>query len=123
MAARKHRTNDELKASMCQSANKQRDVADEMAAMWGGCDDPLHPWGPQVFRDYMDFIDRVCRPLIEADGDEKDGIIQKAMALYRKETPYGICVSMVMMQNRIKELEESVIPPMTVTNFNDGGDY
>ena len=36
---------------------------------------------------------------MEADGDEV--AIQAAMALYRKQSPYGICVSMVMLQNRV----------------------
>lgn len=95
----------EMKDSMRQSANSARDTADEMAGMRGGCDDPLHPWGPQVFRDYNDFIERVARPIVEADGDERDGTIQTAMKLYRKECPYGILVSMVMLQNRIRQLE------------------
>jgi len=91
---------------MKHSANKSRDLADEMAAMWEGCDDPMHPFGPQVFRDWVDFTERVCRPLVEADGDE--AATQKAMALYRKQSPYGICVSLVMALNRIEALEADV---------------
>jgi hypothetical protein len=65
-------------------------------------DDPLHPHQLGEFRDWQDFVDRVARPLIEADGDDTE---QAAMALYRKASPYFICVSMVMMANRIAEQE------------------
>lgn len=91
---------------MTRAANTTRDTADEMAAMYGGCDDCLHPQGPQVFRDWLDFVDRVARPLIEADGDHE--VEQAAMALYRKASPYLICVSMVIMANRIDALTPAV---------------
>lgn len=94
--------NDQVHESMRQAANRQRDLADTMAA-GSGCDDPHHPWGPQVFTDWHDFTERVCRPLVEADGDEE--AVQAAMALYRKQSPFGVCVSLVMALNRIKELE------------------
>lgn len=100
---------DRLRRSMRQAANDTRDVADEMAAKFGGCDDPMHPWGPQVFRDYVDFIDRVARPLVEADGDE--AATQAAMALYRKQNPYGICVAMVMLWNRVQRAEAALTAP------------
>ena len=107
MAKHKH-TDAEIKESMRQSANRQRDIADEMAAMFGGCDDPMHPWGPQVFTSWVDFTERVCIPLSDAMAaeptDEKG--VQEAMALYRKETPFGICISLVMALNRIRELEK-----------------
>lgn len=98
-------TEAEAKDWMRHCANSSRDLADETALWHGGCDDPLHPSGPQVFRDYEDFIDRVARPLVEADGDDEVAI-QAAMALYRKESPYSLCISMVMLQNRIIALVE-----------------
>lgn len=107
MSPRKHPTNDaETREWLRHCANSSRDTADKIARQRGGSDDPHHPWGPQVFRDYEDFIDRVARPLVEADGDDK--AVQAAMALYRKQNPYGICISMVMLQNRIKRLEGEI---------------
>jgi hypothetical protein len=105
MAKAKH-TEQEFKDAMRQAANRNRDLADEMAMKYGGVDDPHHPWGTQVFRDYEDFIDRVARPLVEADGDQE--AVQAAMALYRKQNPYGICISMVMLKNRIDALEKQI---------------
>ena len=99
-------TKAEMRQWMRDCANRSRDTADEMAAMYGGCDDPMHPYELQVFTDYEDFIARVARPLVEADGDAKAE--QGAMALYRKQNPYGICVSMVMLQNRIIRLQAEI---------------
>lgn len=90
-----------LRELLTAAANRNRDVADEMAAMFDGCDDPLHPYGPQVFRDYVDFVDRVARPLVDADGDH--AATQAAMALFRKVSPYYLCTSMVMMANRLAD--------------------
>lgn len=102
MAERRRPTRAEMRAHMTNSANRERDIADEMAAMYGGCDDPLHPFMPvsdgQPFRDWIDFVDRVARPLVEADGDEKAE--QEAMRLYRTVNPYYICVALVMAANR-----------------------
>ena len=84
-----------------QSANSQRDTADWAAAHYG-VDDPLHPpmpFDPQPFRDWLDFVERVARPLVEADGDDHDAE-QAAMALYRKASPYFICTALVMAANR-----------------------
>jgi len=89
---------------MSQLANKTRDVADEMAAMYGGCDDPLHPFMPvgdhQQFRDWLDFVDKVARPLVEADGNAEVDRAASAMLLYRKTSPYFICSALVMAANR-----------------------
>lgn len=105
---RKKSSLEEMKAWMTKCANNTRDTADEMAGMYGGVDDPQHPWmgvgDQQLFRDWVDFTEKVCRPLVEADGDDEVAI-QAAMALYRKQSPYGICVSLVMALNRIRELE------------------
>lgn len=100
---------DEIKAWMRHCANSSRDLADEMARWRDGCDDPHHPWmplgeGQQLFRDWRDFTEQACRPVVEADGDD-DTAEQAAMALYRKASPYFICVSLVMALNRINELE------------------
>lgn len=98
-------SSDKLRAHLRRTANQTRDTADEMAARMGGCDDPLHPFltAGVEFRDWVDFVDRVARPLVEAEEDHKAE--QAAMALYRKASPFSICVSMVMMANRISELE------------------
>lgn len=94
---RPRRTQAELRAGMAQAANRTRATADEMAASLGGCDDPLYPpmltAEGQTFRDYLDFVDRVARPLVEAESDEE---AQAAMALYRKTSPYFICTALVM---------------------------
>lgn len=66
----------------------------------------MTPWGKQVFRDYVDFIDRVARPMVEADGDEEK--MAEALALYRLQNPYGICISMVMLWNRVQRAEEAL---------------
>jgi len=96
MRAKAH--GDRFLESMRRFCNRERDIADEAATRWK-CDDPLHPLGldPQEFRDWRDFIDRVARPLIEADGE--DVATQAAMALYRKASPYFICASLVMASN------------------------
>lgn len=99
-------TEDETKTYMSQMANKTRDLADEYAAWRGGCDDPLYPHGGLEFQNYKDFIRRVCVPLVEIEDNE--AVTQTAMALYRKWSPYSICVSMVMMANRIDALEAKV---------------
>jgi hypothetical protein len=70
-----------------------RDSADEACAEWG-VDDPLHPYGEQAFRDWLDFVDRVARPLVEADGDHDAE--QAAMKLYRQASPYYICTALVL---------------------------
>lgn len=78
-------------------ASSQRDTADEVSAQWG-VDDPLHPWHLGLFRDWLDFVDQVARPLVDADGDED--AVQAAMALYRKACPHYICTALVMAANR-----------------------
>jgi hypothetical protein len=86
---RKH-TIEEKREAMRQSANSSRATADEMAAMYGGCDDPLHPFmrfDPQPFRDWIDFHDRVIVPLATSDIDT---VVQEAMRLYRQANPHFI---------------------------------
>ena len=103
------RTPEELKAWMRRCANRSRDTADEMAAWHPGCDDPIHPWlpdGEQPFLNWVDFIEQVARPLV--DADDHDETVQAAMALYRKASPYFICVSLVMALNKVEELEAQV---------------
>ena len=79
--------------SLRQFANAQRDTADETAARWG-VDDLLHPFMPvgdeQEFRDWRDFVERVARPLVEAEDDE--AAVQEAMRLYRKASPHFIAL-------------------------------
>lgn len=70
-------------------ANSTRSSADEMAARFD-CDDPLHPtmsFDPQPFRDWIDFYERVIRPLAIEDDDTK---VQEAMRLYRQANPHFI---------------------------------
>lgn len=86
-------TREQLRASMRWNANETRSSADEMAAMFDGCDDPLHPpmgFDPQPFRDWMDFHDRVIVPLVEQEDDEDQ--VQEAMRLYRLANPHFIAV-------------------------------
>ena len=64
--------------------------------------DPTYPPAPP-FRDWQDFVDRVARPLVEAEDDHEAE--QAAMALYRQASPYFICVAMVMMANRLADSE------------------
>lgn len=93
------------------SANSSRDTADGMAAMFEGCDDPLHPFmgfDPQPFRDWHDFTDRVCRPIVADETSEAE--LQAAMVLYRKANPHFIAVSLVMALNRIRQLEAETMP-------------
>lgn len=96
-----------MRDGLRQFASRERDVADETCAKWG-VDDPLHPSMPfgaeQPFRDWVDFVDKVARPLVEANGDE--GAVQAAMRLYRQASPYFICVSLLMAYNRALPGEE-----------------
>lgn len=107
-------TEAEFRASMRASANRTRDVADEMARMYGGCDDPQHPFhlfdedGKQAFTDWHDFTNRVCRPIVEAGSAYDTPEVQAAMALYRTWSPFSIAVSLVMALNRIEALEGEV---------------
>ena len=102
---RRRRTREEAREAMRHTANATRDTADEMARMYDGCDDPLHPFMPvgtrfgQPFRDWIDFVERVARPLVEADGNDH-ATEQAAMALYRKASPHFICACLVMAANR-----------------------
>ena len=90
---------DDLREHMRVLANRQRDVADEMARMYDGCDDPLHP-SSHAFRDWEDFVARVARPLVESGEDV--AAEQAAMALYRQASPFGICLALVLACNRLE---------------------
>jgi hypothetical protein len=78
-----------------------------MSAMFDGCDDPLHPFMPvgdvQPFRDWRDFYERVCVPLVES---EDEATIQEAMRLYRKAAPHFIALA-VFFAARSFPLEET----------------
>lgn len=100
-------TPEQLRASMMYVVNRVRDTANEMAARYGGCDDPMHPWrSPSEFRDWRDFVDRVARPLLDAeastDADGGRAQEQEAMRLFRTVSPYYLCTALVMMDNRLK---------------------
>lgn len=101
MSKRDRPTREQLRESMRQAANTTRDTADEMAAMYGGCDDPLHPWLvlQNPWNNWIEFVDQVCRPLVEGEGDE--AAVQAAMKLYRKVNPHYLCVALVMAANRL----------------------
>lgn len=97
MRRRTRHTREELRESMRHAANMNRSTADEMATMFGGCDDPLHPtmrFDPQSFRDWHDFHHRVIVPLVEHEDDEAS--IQAAMRLYRQANPHFIAVCLYM---------------------------
>lgn len=111
-------TRGKLREAMTRQANTTRDIADEMAQLFGGCDDPLHPLAhPDGFRNWQDFVDRIARPLVGLDVDHETE--QAAMALYRKASPFSICVAMVMMANRLDRLD----PPAgeATTEATDAG--
>jgi hypothetical protein len=101
-------TREQLRVAMAENARLSRATADEMAAMYDGCDDPLWPFMPagpeQPFRDWIDFTDRVCRPIVEAEDDE--AALQAAMVLYRQANPHFIATCMVMAANR------ALVPPV-----------
>lgn len=95
----------DVMAHLTKVANSTRDTADETAAMFEGCDDPLHPWPiPGQYPDWLDFVEKVARPLVEAGrGDKVDKEAeQTAMRLYRKACPYYICTALVMAANRVQ---------------------
>lgn len=110
-------TLDELRDWMRWTANNTRDTADEMAAMHGGCDDPAHPWDMALsYRDWLDFTEQVCRPIVEAEGDE--AMLQKAMLAYRRVCPYYIAAALVMAANRVNTAGAEEGGPMA-TNETD----
>lgn len=69
--------------------------------------DPTHPLGTE-FTSWQDFVDRVARPLVTADEDKAQE--QEAMDLYWKASPYFVCVSMVIMDNRLKDMDDLEAP-------------
>jgi hypothetical protein len=81
-----------------------------LAAVQGATDDPLHPVMPtgedQVFHNWLDFVERVARPIVEAEND--DGAEQAAMALYRKASPFFVCAALVMASNERDRLRAAV---------------
>ena len=87
--------------------NGMRQTADQTAALFDGCDDPLYPSmlgegdEGQPFRDWVDFLERVAEPLVNSDGDHAKE--QAAMKLYRKASPYFICTALVMAARRAGE--------------------
>jgi hypothetical protein len=88
---------------MAEFVRSQRDTAD-WAAAYFEVDDPLHPLmslTPQPFTDWLDFVNKVARPLIENDGVD-DAVEQAAMVLYRQVSPYYICTALVMAANSIE---------------------
>ena len=109
MTKAKRKTHEEVKAGLAEHVRRMRDAADEAARMMGGVDDPTYPHDLDTFRDWRDFVDRVARPLVEAEDDE--AAEQAAMRLYRKVSPYYICASMVMMANRLEGPPSGLIRP------------
>ena len=95
-------THEEVMSHLTNMANSTRDTADEFAATFEGCDDPLHPWPiPNQYRDWLEFVEKVARPLVDADGYH--AATQAAMRLYRKVNPYYICTALVMAANRVQK--------------------
>lgn len=99
-------TREQRRESMRETANATRDSADEMAAMYGGCDDPLHPWRqfvePQPWSNWIEFAQIVCLPIALAEDDDA---VQAAMKLYRKANPHFVATCLVMAANRAGVLE------------------
>ena len=102
MTKKNRRSREELREHMRHQASQTRDLADEMALMYGGCDDPLHPWSiDHPWNNWIEFVDLVCRPLVEAEDDVTAQ--QAAMALYRKVNPHYVCTALVVAANRLAE--------------------
>lgn len=110
-----------LRENMRRNATASRATADEMAAMYDGCDDELWPHmlaGPdQLFRDWIDFTDRVCRPIVEAEDDP--AAVQAALALYRKANPHFIALCMVMAANHATSPPAAAVPHTPTEEMTD----
>lgn len=65
--------------------------------------DPLRPV-PSEFTNWKDFVDRAARRMVEAEDEAEE---REAMRLFLKASPYFICVSMVMMDNRLNRVQHS----------------
>lgn len=80
-----------------------------LQAEQGTADDPLHPLMPigddQPFRDWLDFVERVARPIVEADGDMA---VDEQMTLYRLANPHFICGCLVVAANERARLRTVV---------------
>ena len=67
-------------------------------------DDPLEPFmatGPdQLYRDWLDFADRICKPMIELDEEAA----AEAFVLFRKANPYSIAVCLVIAAATVRRL-------------------
>ena len=95
---------EQVRESMRASANHTRDLADEMAAGWKGCDDPMHPHQSVTtngITDWSEFVRLVARPIVELADDLP--AVQPAMHLYRMVSPLYISAAMVMMDNRLSD--------------------
>lgn len=99
---KRHRTHEEKVAAMTAVANQTRDSADEMARLYGGCDDPLHPWTLSTSKPYsnwIEFAEMVCLPITMADDE---AAVQEAMRWYRMECPHFIAACLVFALNRAR---------------------
>lgn len=60
----------------------------------------------ETYTDWRDFTNRVCRPLVERDGENP-----KADAWYYSlviaQDPYYLAVSLVMAENALRQYEET----------------
>ena len=104
-------TTEELRAGVARNALRLRRTADEMAAMFGGCDDPLAASTPStleemqaLYTDWREFARVVCAPIVES---EDEATIQQAMRRFRAASPYGLAASLVMADAALTRLEGS----------------
>lgn len=67
--------------------------------------DPVMATGEdQPFQNWIDFLERVARPIVEGDRAAEDA----AMGLYRQANPYFICAALVMAANERDRLRATV---------------
>lgn len=97
-----------LKEAQAKYVRSLRDEADSLAAQWG-VDDASHPYNrlgfgdQQLFTSWVDFVEKVARPLVLNDVEDEDEE-QRLMALFRTVSPYYLCTSLNMARGTIERL-------------------
>lgn len=97
---RNRRTHAEKRDAMTACVNRTRDSADEMARLYGGCDDPTHPWTvatQKPYSNWIEFTEQVCVPIAMA---EDEWAVQEAMRWYRMECPHYIAACLMFALSR-----------------------
>lgn len=105
-------TREELRDDMRRASHATRRTADEMARMYGGCDDPLaastvFPLHEQqkLWTNWREFARVVCAPIVEREGDDYDPTVQEAMRRFRTQSPYSLAVSLYMADKALERAE------------------